>query len=120
MQNPIHDRKLILAEALKNAISEYSLKKQDMEKVLGVSKTQLQRIEKNGVDEGSKTGELVLYFLRVIRGISAITGDDTSKANHWLTSKNKAFCGMTPMQRMMSIEGLIDVLRYCDAFRAKL
>jgi len=119
MQTPGQDRKLILAEALERTTSVYALRKEDVMKVLGLSQAQFKRLQHNGVDENSKTGELVLCFLRVICSISAMTGNNESKARHWLTSSNKAFSGKSPMQRMMSIEGLMDVLRYCDASRIK-
>ena len=120
MEQALHDRNEVLGDALKASIALYGLKKKDVEQVLGVSKRQLQLMQENGVDPDSKTGELVKYFIRIIRGISAMTGREKSKANHWLTTNNKAFSGISPLERMKTIEGLIDVLRYCDAFRGKL
>ncbi|KZX75884.1 hypothetical protein A3715_14050 [Oleiphilus sp. HI0009] len=114
------NKNAVLGEALKNAIDLYGLKRRDVEEILGVSKSQLKIMQDSGIDPSSNAGQLSAYFIRVIRGISAMTGEDESIAHQWLTTENYAFSGLTPIERMKSIDGLISVLQYCDAFRGKL
>jgi hypothetical protein len=120
MEKLVTDKKAVLGVALKNAINFYGLKKKDVQEILGISKRQLQLLQDNGVEPESKTGELVLCFIRIIRSISALVGKENEKAYHWLMTKNKAFRGFSPVERMKSIEGLMEVMRYCDAHRGKI
>ena len=57
-------------------------------------------------------------FLRMFRSLQAIVGNDHD-AQTWLRSENLAL-GSRPLELIRSAEGLVRVLHYLDASRARL
>jgi hypothetical protein len=72
---------------------------------------------KFALEPGSKPFELALLFVRLFRSLDAITGGDPVTARAWLRADNTALNG-TPLDLMMHIPGLVDVIAYLDARRA--
>jgi len=72
-----------------------------------------------GLDPESKEGELALLFLRVYRSLDALVGGDDAKAREWIATPN-THVGGVPMDRMTTVEGLVDVVQYLDAMRGRL
>jgi hypothetical protein len=62
--------------------------------------------------------EFALLFLRMFRSLQAIVGNDHD-AQTWLRSENLAL-GSRPLELIRSAEGLVRVLHYLDASRARL
>jgi len=55
----------------------------------------------------------------VFRSLDAIVGGDDSATKLWMTSQNTALNGR-PIDRMISVQGLADVVTYLDARRAPI
>jgi hypothetical protein len=71
------------------------------------------------VDPDSKAGELARLWIRVFRSLDAIVGSNDVAARAWLNSANAAFGGEKPVARLLSAEGLIQVLQYLDSARGR-
>ena len=72
-----------------------------------------------GLDPDSKEGELALLFLRVYRSLDALVGGDDARARDWLHAENAHLSGR-PVERIRTVEGLVDVVQYLDAMRGRL
>lgn len=101
--------------------------------LLGVSQTQLARIigidpstlsrrarSGKGLDPQTKEYEAALLWIRLFRSLDAIVGGHDATARAWLASPNLAFAGQRPRELIDGTEGLVRVLQYLDAHRAKL
>jgi hypothetical protein len=55
----------------------------------------------------------------MFRSLDAITGGDEQTARAWMTGNNLALGG-APIERIRTVSGLVDVVHYLDARRARV
>jgi len=114
-------RGLVLTKAMMRAADRLGMSGKQLSEVIGLSAAQISRM-KNGeaaLSEASKSFELSALLVRVYRSLDAIVGGDESATKLWMTSQNTALNGR-PIDRMVSVEGLADVVTYLDARRAPI
>jgi hypothetical protein len=70
------------------------------------------------VDPASKEGEHALLLIRLFRALDSSVGNQTT-AQAWLASNNHGLGGV-PRELIRKTEGLVHVVRYLDASRARL
>lgn len=88
--------------------------------ILGTSDASVSRLSRGrGIDPASKEGELALLLLRLFRSLDALVGGNEAQARAWLTGENEHL-NAVPRERVHSVEGLVDVVRYLDAMRGRL
>lgn len=110
----------VLTKALLRASAKLALKQRDIAAILGASEASISRLHKDRtVEPHSKEGELALLFLRAFRSLDALVGGDEEAAQAWLHAENTHVGGI-PANRMTTVEGLVDVVRYLDAMRGTL
>ncbi|HTE46754.1 MAG TPA: MbcA/ParS/Xre antitoxin family protein [Gemmatimonadaceae bacterium] len=110
----------VLAKAVLSASARLGLRNRHLAAVLGSSEASISRLQHGrGIEPESKEGELALLFLRVYRGLDALVGGDDDKARQWLHADNHHLAGV-PAERIMTVEGLVDVIQYLDAMRGRL
>ena len=110
----------VLAKAVLSAAERLGLRSRQLAQVLGSSEASISRLSRQrGLDPESKEGELALLFLRVYRSLDALVGGDDAKALEWIGAAN-AHIGGVPIERMTTVEGLVDVVQYLDAMRGRL
>lgn len=110
----------VLAKAVLAAAGRLGLRNRQLAAVIGSSEASISRLQHGrGLDPSSKEGELALLFLRLYRSLDALVGGDDDKARRWLTSENTHLGGV-PVDRIYSVEGLVDVVQYLDAMRGRL
>ena len=110
----------VLAKALLSAAERLGLRSRQLARVIGSSEASVSRLARQrGLDPESKEGELALLFLRVYRSLDALVGGDDAKAREWIGAPN-AHIGGVPIERMATVEGLVDVVQYLDAMRGRL
>ena len=63
--------------------------------------------------------ELAALFVRMFRSLDAIFGGDAMSARSWLNSTNEVLDGR-PIEKIRTIAGLMDVIAYLDARRARV
>src|SRR5690348_4177711 len=87
--------------------------------VIGVSEATVSRMRREEflLESGSKPFELAVLFVRLFRSLDAIVGGDEGVARAWLKNANTAFDG-TPLEKILTIAGLVDVIAYLDSRRA--
>jgi hypothetical protein len=114
------DPAAILAKAVLSAASRLGLRHRQVAAVLGSSEASISRLQHGrGLDPSSKEGELALLFLRLYRSLDALVGGDDRKAAEWLGAPNDHLGG-APVERIRTVEGLVDVVQYLDAMRGRL
>ena len=87
--------------------------------VIGVSEATVSRMRRQEflLEHGTKPFELAVLFVRLFRSLDAIVGGDETVARAWLKNPNTAFDG-TPLEKILTIAGLVDVIAYLDSRRA--
>src|ERR1043165_7208992 len=110
----------VLAKAVLSAGERLGLRSRQLALIIGSSEASVSRLARQrGLDPESKEGELALLFLRVYRSLDALVGGDDARAREWITAPN-AHIGGVPIERMTTVEGLVDVVQYLDAMRGRL
>jgi hypothetical protein len=110
----------VLRKAVLSASTRLGLRQRDLAGVLGASEASVSRLLRGrGIAPQSKEGELALLFLRVYRSLDALVGGDDVQARAWLHATNDHLGGV-PADRLMQVEGLVDVAQYLDAMRGRL
>jgi uncharacterized protein (DUF2384 family) len=91
-------------------------------RILGIDPSTLsRRISRgSGLSEHSREYETALLWIRLFRSLDAIVGGQDGTARAWLDSPNLAFAGQRPRDLVTGTEGLVRVLQYLDAHRAKI
>ena len=114
-------RGAVLTKAAMRAGARLGLSGKLLSDVLGLSETQVSRMRngKANLNENTKAFELAALLVRVFRSLDAIVGGDEAAAKTWITSQNTAL-GAHPVDRMVSIQGLADVVTYLDSRRAPI
>jgi len=114
------DPATVLAKALLSAAARLGLRHRQVAAVLGTSEASISRVARGrGIDPLSKEGELALLFLRMYRSLDALVGGDDGQARQWLHAANDHLGGV-PAERIVGVEGLVDVVQYLDAVRGRL
>ncbi|MBN9548240.1 MAG: DUF2384 domain-containing protein [Alphaproteobacteria bacterium] len=87
--------------------------------VIGVSEATVSRMRRQEflLERGTKPFELAVLFVRLFRSLDAIVGGDETVARAWLRNPNTTLDG-TPVEKILTIAGLVDVIAYLDSRRA--
>ena len=111
----------VLTKAALRAAERLGLTARVLSGVLGLSEATLSRMKRGDValEPESKPFELAVLFVRLFRSLDAVTGGDEAVARAWMANANTAL-GSTPVERIGTITGLIDVIAYLDARRARV
>ena len=109
----------VITKAAVNAADRLGISARTLSAVLGVSEATVSRMKRQDhlLERNSKPFELAILLVRLFRSLDAIVGGDEAVARQWLRNANTAL-GATPLDKIVSISGLTDVLAYLDARRA--
>ena len=109
----------VLTKATVNAAERLGLSARVLAAVIGVSEATVSRMKRQdfALERGTKPFELAVLFIRLFRALDSIVGADERVARAWLTNVNTVL-GARPVDKIISISGLTDVLAYLDARRA--
>ena len=114
------DPAAVITKAVLGAADRLALRQKDLAAILGASEASVSRLhQERRVEPVSKEGELALLFLRAYRSLDTLVGGDDNAARRWLHADNVPLGGI-PAERLKSVEGLVDVVRYLDAVRGTL
>jgi uncharacterized protein (DUF2384 family) len=97
--------------------SAYGFCFQEFADILGVSASQLRRYTEETAFSSQGTRQRAAMFVRAVRSLEALVGENIDRAKAWLTSTNSDLGGERPIDHLKSIEGMTDVVRYLDAMR---
>jgi uncharacterized protein (DUF2384 family) len=89
--------------------------------VIGVSEPTVSRMRSGAFQlaPGSKPFELGVLFARLYRSLDTMVGGEDALAAQWLVTPNTALQAK-PLDLIQSIKGLLDVIAYLDARRARV
>lgn len=113
------DATQVLNKAIVKAASHLNLSQKDLSQIVGSSRPQISRLFSSGapcLNQHTKEWECALLFLRVIRSLQAIVGEDPNQAQEWLYHYNHHLAGK-PIEMIKTIQGLNEVVNYLDAMR---
>jgi transcriptional regulator with XRE-family HTH domain len=115
----VPDRASILTKATLRAAERLGLTGRQLADIVGVSEATVSRLKRGeaSLEDGSKPFQLATLLVRAFRSLDAITGGDEAVARAWLTAPNTALSAR-PVERMVTVQGLVDVTTYLDARRA--
>ncbi len=114
------DAATVLTKALLRAAERLAVRQRDLAAILGSSEASVSRLnQERKLEPSSKEGELALLFLRAYRSLDALVGGDEAAAREWMHAPNTHVEGI-PAERIRTVEGLVDVVRYLDAVRGTL
>jgi transcriptional regulator with XRE-family HTH domain len=110
----------VLTSATLRAAELLELTDADVAHVLGVSGATVSRLRsgQRTISLSSKEAELALMLVRVYRSLDGILGEDKEAMRAWFHEKNRHLRGV-PAELVLRTDGLVHVLEYLDAMRAK-
>lgn len=116
---PHAEESIVITKATLRAAERLDVTARTLSAIIGVSEATVSRMRKSEflLDKGSKPFELAVLFIRLFRSLDAITGGDETVARAWLRSANTALGGK-PLEKILTVIGLVDVIAYLDARRA--
>jgi hypothetical protein len=109
----------VLTEAVIRAADQLGVSARSLSAVLGVSEATVSRMRRRdfALERGTKPFELGVLFVRLFRSLDAIVGGDETVAKTWIKNQNLAL-EARPLEKIMTIAGLVDVIAYLDSRRA--
>jgi uncharacterized protein (DUF2384 family) len=112
----------VVLEAAVRASDLLGISQSHLARIIGVDPSTLSRRLRagKGLEPSSKEYEAALLWIRLFRSLDAIVGSHDASARAWLASPNLAFAGQRPRELVDRTEGLVRVLHYLDAHRAKI
>jgi putative toxin-antitoxin system antitoxin component (TIGR02293 family) len=113
------DRRRVLTRATLKAADLLDIPQTVLARLLGVSAPQVSRMRQGAylLDESRKEWELAALFLRMYRSLDSITVNEEARA--WLNNRNRGLNGEKPLALITSAAGLVRVVDYLDAARAR-
>jgi len=109
----------VLTKATLRAAELLDITSRTLASIIGVSEATVSRMRRQEflLERGTKPFELAVLFVRLFRSLDAIVGGDEAIARAWLKNANTAFDG-SPLEKILTITGLVDVIAYLDSRRA--
>jgi hypothetical protein len=111
----------VVTKAVMRAAARLGLSNRVVARILGVSEATVSRMGTGAylLKPDDKAFELGLMFLRLFRSLDALSGGDEQTSRAWLRNENEALGG-APLALIESLAGMVHVLGYLDARRARV
>ena len=110
-----------LTKATIRAAKKLGLKNRMLSAVIGLSPPTISRMSRGEyeLDRTSKAFQLSVLFVRLYRSLDAIVSGDENVARAWLNNPNVPL-GDKPINLIQNVSGLVNVIDYLDARRARV
>jgi len=110
-----------LTKATIRAAKKLGLKNRMLSAVIGLSPPTISRMSRGEyeLDRISKAFQLSVLFVRLYRSLDAIVSGDENVARAWLNNPNVPL-GDKPINLIQNVSGLVNVIDYLDARRARV
>jgi hypothetical protein len=111
----------VLTKATLRAAARLGLTHKLLATVIGVSEATVSRMRGGSyvLQRGDKPFELAILFVRLYRSLDAISGGDDATAASWLKNRNVVL-DAEPIALIQTVPGLMNVIQYLDARRARV
>jgi hypothetical protein len=115
------DRALVLSKAATRAADQLEISSATLARILGVSEASVSRMRRGEyrLEPGQKPFELGALFVRLFSSLDTVLGGDSEAARRWLVAEN-ATLGGRPLERIQTVEGLVNAAAYLDVHRARI
>jgi uncharacterized protein (DUF2384 family) len=112
---------LVVTKAVLRAAERLNVPQRTLARVLGVSEASVSRMAAGTVTlaPSDKSFELAVLFVRVFRSLDAMLGGDEPVARAWMRNSNSVL-GERPIALIQTVTGLMSVVSYLDARRARV
>jgi hypothetical protein len=109
----------VITMAVLRAADVMGLTAKRLAAVIGASEPTVSRMKAGAfvLDDKGKPYELAVLLVRLFRSLDAIVGGDVRVLRQWLIKPNTVLGGK-PIDKIVTISGLTDLLAYLDARRA--
>ena len=109
----------VLTKAVLRAADRLGISSRSLAAIIGVSEATISRMRRHDflLERGSKPFELGVLFVRLFRSLDAIAGGDEAVSTAWIRNPNSAL-DARPIEKILTIAGLFDVIAYLDSRRA--
>jgi hypothetical protein len=111
----------VVTKAAMRAAARLAVSNRSLARILGVSEATVSRMGAGTyqLKTDDKAFELALMFVRLFRSLDSLAGGDEQTSRAWLRNENLALGGV-PVALIESLSGMINVLGYLDAGRARV
>ena len=111
----------VVTKAAMRAAARLEVSNRSLARILGLSEATVSRMGAGTyqLKTGDKAFELALMFLRLFRALDSLAGGDEQTSRAWLRNENLALGGV-PEALIESLAGMINVIGYLDARRARV
>jgi uncharacterized protein (DUF2384 family) len=111
----------VMTKAVVRAAGHLVVPQATLSRILGLSEASISRMSTGSymLVPGDKPFELAVLFVRLFRSLDAIAGGDADVARAWLRNPNTAL-GDAPLALVQTVSGLVHVVAYLDASRARV
>jgi len=111
----------VLTKATMRAAERLGVSNRAIARILGLSEATVSRMGTGAyvLKTDEKAFELALMFVRLFRSLDSLSGGDERTAREWLRNDNVALGGV-PAALIESLAGMISVVGYLDARRARV
>lgn len=111
----------VVTKAVMRAGERLGLSNRSLARILGVSEATVSRMGAGAyvLKTDDKAFELALMLLRLFRSLDSLSGGDEQTSRAWLRNDNVALGGV-PVALIESLSGMINVVGYLDARRARV
>lgn len=115
------ERNVVLTKAVIRAAEYLGLKRNQLAATIGLSAATLSRMYAGDylLDPKSKNWELAALLVRLYRGLDAIMAGDERSLQAWMRHPN-ADLNEAPINLVNQVAGLVSVVAYVDAYRARV
>ncbi|MDZ7751271.1 MAG: antitoxin Xre-like helix-turn-helix domain-containing protein [Gammaproteobacteria bacterium] len=115
------ERAAVLTKAVIGASEFLGLKRPELARAIGLSPATLSRMYAGRyvLDEKSKNWELAALLVRLYRGLDAIMAGDERSLQAWMHNANTELHDV-PVRLIGNVAGLVNVVSYVDAHRARI
>lgn len=111
----VADKADVLGRSTFAALQSLGFRRDDVSEIIGRNRSSVVR---NGINPGSKEGEMALLMIRIYRSLYALMGGDSENMQHFMRTANSGTGGV-PAEQIRSVSGLVTVCEYLDAMRAR-
>jgi uncharacterized protein (DUF2384 family) len=111
----------VVTKAVLRASDRLQVPQKALSRIIGISEASVSRMRAGtyALAPGDKPFELAVLFVRLFRALDAVAGGDELVARKWLRNPNVAL-GDSPLTLIQTIAGLVHVVAYLDAERARV
>lgn len=114
-------RSKVLGKAVLRVADVLGIEPACLAQVLDVSTSTISRLTRGtySLKKTEKSWELAVLVVRLHQGLVSIMAGDDLAMRAWMWSPNTALHG-TPAERIVTVQGLVEVVEYVESFRARV